>query len=708
MKLHVRMLEKLVDLPECNPAEAAKSPLRHLLDDLGLEVKGVECSGDRGVTFTVETLANRGDHLYALGVAREISGRTLVHVRFPPVASQLSDRKSSVMVRRNTEKCPVYALMEMSVPENMPLRKDVAIFVDEPGKRHAIVDVLNYVQQEVGQPMHAFDFDKIDGEIIIDLATKEETVEALDGKTYRVPKDSILIRDRHKIVAVGGVIGCENSMVTESTRKVLIEAAAFDPISIRKTARAMGIGTEASYFFERGCDPEAIPIALKRTAYLAGGSAGVVGTSDGAHVLGLTHADAGGAERRQVAVHLSRIRKQLNLPKLDDVEILARLKNLGYHVETTLAGKDKIFTVTVPSWRLWDVADADDLVEDVARSISLSRVRSELPPLDYEKAEPNLVEQVVTQVRPVLQGQGFIEVMSKGFYSAQEVELLARFEPQIGLRHLTLKNALEQSNSHMKVTNLVHLSKIIAANMRRGVVSPKVFEVCRVFTLPSEPISDDPRVREELDYNYERDVFTFAAGGRWLFDEFRRGTSLEEFARLFTGTVSSVISSLGESFSIGKGGSPFLHPGVQASVKCGRLICGYFGRVHPEICEAIECRDPIFYCELEIPVLAKERRKSESPVVSDFPVIRRDITLKVQVRDTAGKVLRYIQETNVEHLNGITITDDFKKPDEQFRRVTYRITFQARDRTLQHAEVDSNIGVILEQLRGEHGIEMAG
>lgn len=270
MKLHVRMLEKLIELPECSVENAHQSQLRQMLDDLGLEVKGVEATPERGVIYTLETLANRGDHLHVVGIAREISARTLAQITMPTIASQLSDRKASVQVRRVTDKCSRYAILEMSLPTPMLLRNDVASFTEEPGKRHAIVDLLNYVQLECGQPMHAFDSEKVEGEIVIELSTKPEQIEALDGKSYTAPEGSILIKDRKKILAVAGVIGCANSMVGDQTRKVFIEAAVFDPISVRKTARAMGLSTEASYAFERGCDSEGIMHALKRLAYLAG------------------------------------------------------------------------------------------------------------------------------------------------------------------------------------------------------------------------------------------------------------------------------------------------------------------------------------------------------------------------------------------------------------------------------------------------------
>jgi phenylalanyl-tRNA synthetase beta chain len=708
MKLYVRMLEKLIELPECLPESAAKSALRHLLDDLGLEVKGVELNAQAGVVFTIETLANRGDHLYALGVAREISGRTLAQIKVPALAAQLPDKKASMPVRRVTDKCLRYGLLEMTLPVPMPLRNDVAACLEEPGKHHAMVDLLNYVQQEFGQPMHAFDADKVEGEVVIDCATKVEEVEALDGKTYKVPEGSILIRDRKKIIAVAGVIGCANSMVTEGTRKVVVEAATFDPVSVRVTARAMGLATDASHFFERGCDPEGIVPALKRLVYLAGGSAGAVNVSDVAHALGFSFAEAASPEKRKLSISLSSIRSHVNLPRLEETEILARLKNLGFSVEVAAAGKDKILSMIVPSWRLWDIRNPEDIVEEVARSISFSRVKIELPALEYNLPERDPIEILTERIRPALRGSGFTEVITKGFYSAGDVALLESLEKGAADRHVGIKNALELSNSHMKVTNVVHLVKLLSANRKRGIISAKVFESCRLFSKPSEVPSDDPKPRTPLVYNFERDVLTLAFAGRWSESEWRKEEPLDECARLFKGAVSEIVRSLGGELSVGKSDSGFLHPGVQASLKVGRSVVGFFGVVHPAIREAYDLKDEAFYCELDVAALCKVMRRGEPLEVSDLPPICRDMTLKIGVKEQAGRVVRLIEETGIESLNQVAIVDDFRKAEEDYRRVTYRVTFQRSDRTLKHEEVDQGMASLLQSLKERHGVEMAG
>jgi phenylalanyl-tRNA synthetase beta chain len=707
MKLHVRMLEKILELPECPAESAATSPLRQTLDDVGLEVKNVEVSGERGVVFTIETLANRGDHLYAIGVARELSARTLAKIHMPSIAGQLSERKASVLVRRATEKCSRYALLEMSLPSGMPLRNDVAQFIDEPGKRHAIVDLLNYVQLEFGQPMHAFDASKIEGEVVIDCATREEQIEALDGRTYKVPEGSILIKDRKKIVAVAGVIGCANSMVTTETTKVLIEAAIFDPVSVRKTARAMGISTDASHAFERGCDPDGIVPALKRLVYLAGGSAGTAKDTEGAHVVGFTSTEAAPLEKRKVRVLLSYLRAQLHLPRLEELEVVTRFKNLGYGVEVIAAGKDRELILHVPSLRSWDVHAVDDVLEDIARSVSLNRVKQELPALDYETPPQHPIEILTQAVRPALRGGGFVEVITTGFYSAEEVALLEGLQAGYKDKHIALKNSLEASNSHMKMTNVVHLTRILATNLKRGVLNPKIFDCTRLFVMPKESVSDEPRERQPLEYNYEFDSLTLASAGRWFEGQWRRGESLEEHGRLFKGVLAGVVKGLGGVFSVGKSEEPFLHPGMQGSIKMGRNVVGSFGVIHPMIREAYDLREPGFYAELDLRLLWKFRSRQDGVAVSDYPAISRDMTLQVGPKERAGRVLRIIHENQVPALSDAYIVDDFAKAGEGFRRVTYRVVFQSSERTLKHDEVDSAMGGLLENLRDKYGIIMA-
>lgn len=686
MKLYSVILEKFFDLPSKDPKE-----LRTLLDDIGLEVKDIE-EAPHGHIFTIETLANRGDHTYTLGVARELSGRLLSKLKHPPVAD-LTDRKASSQMRINTEKCSRVALLEMTFPASMPLREDVELVIgSEDGKRlPAIVNILNYVALELGQPMHAFDKDKIEGELILEHTTEETTIDALDGKQYKIPAGTLIHRDRKKILDVAGIIGCSNSMVTATTTKIVIEAAAFDPVMIRKTARAMGISTDASYTFERGSDREAIIPALKRVAYLMQGAGG----QEGGHVTGLFFHDGGQTEKRKVTLHLPNLKKQLNSPRLPDIEVTTRLKNLGYTLDAAPEGS-KDLVVHVPSWRLWDVENEEDLIEDFARSHGLNNIKLELPPLDYEIPPYNDMERVLNKIETSLVGNGFFEVITRSFYAADDVAFLNSLEPGIEKKQVVLKNSIESSYSHLKSTNILHFAALAAQNMRMNVPTVKIFEFGRLFSM--EHASEE---------RYEFDALCLAASGRWYENEWRKGESTAELYYQMKAVIESICAALGRSVHISESKHKLLHPGYQGAIVSGRETLGFFGVVHPSIRNRYELKGDLVYAEFDAVKLAREIEPKPFANPVDFPFIRRDITLKVGVQDFAGKVKQYIDAMDPANLLEVVLVDDFKKDAEDFRRVSYRLTFQNPERTLEHSEVDAAMQHILNALKEKHKLELA-
>lgn len=687
MKLSRALLEKIIELPSANLQE-----IRHLLDDLGLEVKNIEGEGIDAI-FTIETLANRGDHLSALGVAREISARLLSSMKVPAMASELSSRKTSLPVRVGTDKCLRYALMEMALPKEMALRQDVAQILGSPAAdRHALVHLLNYVQQELGQPMHGFDREKVEGEVAVELTASPESIAALDGKTYVVPPGSIVIKDKRKILAVAGVIGCANSMVTTETTKVLIESATFDPVAVRLTARAMGLSTDASHAFERGVDRELVLTALKRLVYLTEGVGGAGQDGSTAHSVGLSYVEGSPLERRRVTLRLADIRRQLNSPRLNEVEVTTRLKHLGFGLESIAAekGADREFIATVPSWRLWDIRNPEDLVEEFGRAHGLNKIKLDLPPLDYEQAELNDSERLLAKIEPILVGNGFFEVITKGMYPREIAETLGRLEPAIAERHITLKNSVDSAYSHMKVTNVVALCQMAELNLRRGVPAIKAYEFGRVFGSLSA---------KEQPYEFEREIVSLVAAGRWNDHEWRKPEGLESVVYHFRGILESLVRGLGGAMTVGESKHPFLHPGYQGSIRCGRHDLGVFGVVHPVLRDRLELSGDVIYAELEATKLLRIDSAKALELPSDFPSVRRDLTLKVGIRDRAGKIEQLVLALEPENLVDIQIVDNFRKPEEDFRRVTFRLTFKSRERTLAHTEVDAAMENVLSGLR---------
>lgn len=681
MKLHGSLLQRLIELPSNDAVEQRK-----LLDDLGLEVKDYS----DGV-FTIETLANRGDHLSAFGVARELSARLLTGVKMPALAAELPEKRTSVPVTVDSDLCLRYGLLELHLPSELALGQEVAGVLRNPDpERHAIVHLLNYILLEIGQPMHAFDAELIQGEVRVKVSDTPTEVHALDDRRYIVPAGSLLICDARGPVAVAGVIGLANSMVTSRTKKVLIESATFDPVSVRKTARAMGLSTDASYAFERGADIDLVATSLKRLLYLCTSRG-----AEAARATGYTLVDRAPVEPREVPLSLVRLRKEVNLPRLSEGEVTARLKHLGYTLAG--AGTPESWKVTVPTWRLWDVRNEDDLVEDFARSHGLGQVKIELPPLDPQPPAEHPNDALRSKIEPVLHGNGFVEVITKAYYSRDDVGILAERDRQIEARHIAIKNSLESSYSHLKVTNVLHFLRLAEQNHRQGVSSCKIYEFGRTFRAAKDG---------NAEYEFEDDKLFIAASGRWYAGDWRGEEQLEQSLRLFRGVVLECISRVCGSVRLIGAADPLLHPGAQAELVIAGGRLGVIGVVHPDIQAATEAKHPLFYAELDVAALKRETGAQSYSFPSDHPVVRRDITLRVGVRQYASEVLEAVHSAQPANLARAEIVDDFRKCDEQFRRVSFRLTFQADDRTLQSAEVDSAMAQLLKALAAK-GFELS-
>jgi len=691
MKLYLSMLKQMLDLPTTAPAE-----LRVHLDEAGLEVKGVEATPGGDTIFTIETLANRGDQGCVLGAARELSARLLTPLRTVAIATDLPDKSVSLPVRRTTDLCTKYALLEMSAPSEMTPRSEVLIPGGAAPERHPLVAVSNFVLMELGQPTHVFDRDKVDGEIVVAATTAEESVVALDGNSYRVPAGSIVIRDRNKILAVAGVIGCQNSMVTPATKRVLIESATFDPVTIRKTARAMGLSTEASHLFERGTDTEQVLFALKRLVHLARGASGVVKDASSAHPLGLTVLPGTDREIRKISISYQRIREEMNLPRLSDTEVTSRLKYLGYTIDSSSNAKQVV--VVVPSWRLWDVSHEQDLCEDVVRSIGLHRVKIELPLREPVIPARSPREELLDRFRSPLHGSGFHEVITKGFYTPTDIAPLEELSAGFIDSHVRISNAVDRSNALLKGTNIIHLADLLEQNLRHGSLSVKCYEVARLFSKEKH---------QHSPFEFERDVLSLAVGGRWYTEEWGKEESIEERLLFLKGALVTVARALFVEPQFVKSRNPWLHPGYQAELKIGNTKIGAFGLLHPEIKAARKYRFDHILAEFDLHLLMKAVRPFSASRVADTPTIRRDITLAVPAREWSSAVVHSIESMKLEYLVSVKAVDSFVKEAETARRITYRLTFQHSDRALSHEEVDGWMEQVVAHVGAHAGVSLA-
>lgn len=723
MKLYLSQLERLLELPS-----KEISALRVYLDEAGLEVKNTVENGGN-IVFTIETLANRWDHLSALGIARELGAKLLIQMKSPQVVGELPSRLPSTTVEIETDLCHAYSLTDLHVSPSLSLRPEIKAVIGD-SEKHPIVDILNYVQSEIGTPMHAFDKDLVEGLISIKTVESPTEIEALDGKTYKLPIGAIVICDSKKIIAVGGIIGCANSMTSSTTERVLLEAASFDPVSVRKTARAMGISTDASHSFERGSDIDQIPYAVKRVLYLAQGASK---ESDSCQAFGFQFKKRLEQTPREIIVRLSEVRKHLHAPRLSELEIVTRLRHLGYQFEmpssaasskevTSKGSELKIseLTVIVPSWRLGDINNEMDVVEDIIFALGIERAKITSPTISFDVPSLNPLEGLREVIEPALHAHGFSEVITKGFYSDADVSALkllwghgsteSKAAQDYDAGHIRLKNSVESSFAAMKRTNAIHLSKLAERNLRQGVHSVKAYEFGRLFErdpheLPSKATFDQantdipekssdlrPSVGETLkQMPYEQEYLTIAQAGRWNIGEWSKPEDVSTKLRAFKGLLESLFSALGEPLTLGESEHPMFHPGAKATLKARGQIIGHFGLLHPQLNSSTELSVEMIYAELKAEALARCIERHTYQAASTHPSIRRDFTLKVGLKEAAGKVIKLINSADITDLTEVQIVDDFRRQEEDFRRVSYRLTFQRIDRTLEHQEVDQAV-----------------
>src|SRR3989454_8199899 len=361
-------------LRELTDTKLSPQEVRERLTNVGLAVDAVE-ERDADNVLDVEATSNRGDCLSHVGIARELAVIENAGVQSPKSQIENANGKTSDFASveiRDPDLCPRYAARIVRgvkiAPSPEGLRKRLEVLGQRPINN--VADITNYVLHELGQPLHAFDLAKLtESRIIVRRAEKDETITTLDGVERNLDREMLVIADAKRPVAVAGVMGGEDSEISNATTDVLIESAYFDPASVRRTAKLLGLHTEASHRFERGADPEGVLRAQERCVALICEIAGGVATEDALDVY------PSPSDEKIVSIRPDRVEAITSL-RVSTEEILRILKSLGFNLAEEASAK---LTFTVPPWR-HDVAIEEDLIEEVARHTGYDRIGTELPP----------------------------------------------------------------------------------------------------------------------------------------------------------------------------------------------------------------------------------------------------------------------------------------------------------------------------------------
>jgi phenylalanyl-tRNA synthetase beta chain len=638
------------------------------------------------VIFNLEVTPNRPDCLSVIGIAREAAALTGQKVHIPEInynESALSiDKKVAVEIVA-PELCPRYCaslITGVKVTESPPWMQHRLMAC---GMRpiNNIVDITNYVMLEYGQPLHAFDYERIRGKKIIVRRPKEgESIITLDGVERKLSEKMLVIADMERAVAVAGVMGGANSEVTEGTTSILLEAASFNPTSIHHTGRTLNLPSEACMRFERGIRPELTVPALKRATQL------IVQLGGGEAARGIVDVYPGKREPEPVLLSTSEVKRLLGL-ELNLSEIIAVLTSLGFDYKTS--DSDKVL-VTAPYWRS-DIRLSVDLVEEVARITGYDRIPTTMLSQSIPRQNPAPMTALKRKIRQCLTGYGFQELVT---YSMTGLEMLKKLSPEarpIELPLLRIANPMTAEQEYLHPNLRANLLSALALNRRYEEGGIRLFEVGRVYLPRPKGLPDEHEVLCGLFSGIRSEK-------SWL-----DNNQLVDFFDA-KGIVEGLLSQLGVEASFESSLDESLHSARQAAVVAGGKRLGVFGEVHMKVMGSFEIAEPAYLFEIDLPGLLPfvTGHKMFKPIPR-FPSVVRDIALVLDTGIIHQRVLDIIKGFPlVGQVNLFDVYSGEQVPAGK-KSLAYRITYQSPTHTLTDDEVNKVQHEILDRLSQEFG-----
>ncbi len=647
--------------------------------------------GGGQAVLDVEITPNRGDWSSLLGMARETRALFGGNVRLPDCAPAESSRRTASDVRvviEDTDGCYRYVAR---VVRGVTLGASPEWLVEKleaVGLRaiNPLVDVTNLVLMEYGQPLHAFDLGTLRGGLIrVRKAFEGEKLVTLDGLTRELDPEDLVIADAERAIALAGVMGGAETEVRQGTTDVLIESAHFHPSRIRRTARRLGLSTEASFRFERGVDGATVARAANRCALLMAEIAGGEVSKGAVEALGepFFHCDA-------VALDPQHPNRLLGL-SLSPEEITALLARVDIHAER---GADGLLHCRIPSYRN-DIGIAEDLIEEVARIHGYDQIPSTLPVGALEAvAEPADVV-LENAARDSMRRAGLNETRSFPRMRESDADALRLAPGDERRQALRILNPILEDEPFLPTTLLPTLLRATRYNLARQVGRVRLFELASVFRRVDDGgLPDEPRYLVAVLTQGERSSLWDPQEPPPLFFEVK-------------GIAECLLRDLGRSARFEPTSTePYLHPGASGQFLAGKATLGHVGELHPEVAAAYEIDVPCALLQLKLSELlrqpAQPRQFSE---VSPYPLARRDVSVLLPRDQAVGEVLAAIRKTAGKPLVSLSVFDRYlgaNVPDDKVS-VAFRLVFQRPDRTLTDAEVTKMNDRVVQMLTHRFG-----
>ena len=661
--------------------EAPEEGIYIFKDDVEVGSSATEALGLNDVVFEYEVTSNRVDCFSVIGIAREAAA-TFGKEFQPPVVTATGNNEDvndyiKVSVK-DSELCPRYCARVVKNIKIGPSPKWMQRRLASVGIRpiNNLVDITNYVMEEYGQPMHAYDLDTIaDREIIVRTAAKGEKFTTLDGQEREMDDTVLMICDGKKSIGIAGIMGGENSMITDDVKTMLFEAACFDGTNIRKSSKKVGLRTDASGKFEKGLDPNNAQAAIDRACQLVEelGAGEVVG--------GMV--DVYGKKKEPVRVPFD-ANEINNLLGTD----ISKEEMIGYFEKIGLSYDEESNEVIAPTFR-HDLYRIADLAEEVARFYGYDNIPTTLPRGEATTGKLSFKLRVEEVARDIAEFCGFSQGMTYSFESPKVFDKLIIPEDSPLRQTVEIINPLGEDYSIMRTTSLNGMLTSLATNYNRRNKGVRLYELGNVYLPKALPLTELPEERMQFTLGMYGDGDFFSMKG-----------VIEEFF--------DKVGMHGKEIYDPQAGKPYLHPGRQANVIYDGTIVGYLGEVHPDVADTYGIGTKAYIAVIDMPEVVKRATFDRKYTgIAKFPAVNRDISMVMPKEILVGEVEEVIEKKGGAYLESYALFDLYEGAQikEGYKSVAYSIVFRAKDKTLEDAEVAESMERILKELEGM-GIEL--
>ena len=662
--------------------EAPEGGIYIFPNDATVGADAIEALGFRDVVFEYEVTSNRVDCFSVNGIAREVAA-TFNKPYHPIIVKKTGnndDVNDYVKVEvENPDLCPRFLARAIKNVKIAPSPKWLQIRLASLGIRPIsnIVDITNYVMEEFGQPMHAYNLDKIAGQkIVVKTAKKGDTFTTLDGVVRNLDEEILMICDDEKPIGIAGIMGGENTMITDDVSTMALEVANFDGVNIRRSSKKLALRTDASGKFEKGLDPHNAVAAMNRACEL------IEELGAGEIVGGMVDVSVDLKEPIKIPFNYEKINELLgtSLARDEMLELLAR-------VELYLDSEEE--SIVVPTFRS-DIERWADLAEEVARFYGYDKIPSTLPQGQPTMGKLPFDLRVQEVARDVAERFGFSEAMSYSFESPKVFDKLLLPDDSPLRNAIEISNPLGEDYSVMRTLTLNGILTSLGTNYKRRNKSVSLYELGKVYLadkLPLEKLPDE-RVQFTLGFYGDGDFFSM------------KGVIEELFKRLGL----YIVDNYGRKEKYNSDSNkPFLHPGRQSDIIYNGETVGYLGEVHPLVADSYGIGESAYLAVLDMPMIVSyatfDRKHQDVP---RYPSITRDISMTIGKEVPVGEIETIIEKMGGSYLESFSLFDVYEGSQikEGLKSVAYSIVFRAKDKTLEDSEIKGAMDDILKGLEG--------